>query len=123
MSKKVNANAVYLGRAIACTRLEQGMKRKDLVAVSGISYPFLAEIENGKKWPSFEMLDVLAEALGCASLYLLARAKQIGDEYPLPCEISLQHPGGCTCWEVALQATDIRRGGIANCNTQPAVKR
>ena len=123
MSKNINPNAVYLGRAIACTRIEQGMKRKDLVVASGISYPFLAELENGKKWPSFEMLDVLAEALGCASLYLLARAKQIGDEYPLPCWISLRHADGCTCWEVALQATDVRRGGVAARNTPPAVKR
>ena len=113
--KSVNPNAVYLGRAIACTRMEQGMKRKDLVAASGISYPFLAEIENGKKWPSFEMLDVLAEALGCASLYLLARAKQIGEDYPLPCSIALGHADTCICWEAALYSTDIRRG--ANRNT------
>jgi transcriptional regulator with XRE-family HTH domain len=111
--KAVNPNAVYLGRAIACTRMEHGMKRKDLVksTESGISYPFLAEIENGKKWPSFRVLDVLAEALGCSSLYLLTRAKQIGDDYPLPCEIALGHAYGCICWEVALHATDVRRGG------------
>ena len=114
--KSVNPNAVYLGRAIACIRTEQGMKRKDLVKAAGISYPFLAEIENGKKWPSFEMLDSLADALGCASLYLLARAKQIGDAYPLPCWIALGHPDSCICWEVALRSTDIRRG--ANRNTQ-----
>lgn len=118
MSKsKKNANAVYLGRAIACTRIEQGMKRKDLVVATGyeISYPFLAELENGNKWPSFQMLDVLADALGCASLYLLARAKQIGDDYPLPCDIALGHADSCTCWEVALHSTDVRRG--ANRNT------
>lgn len=118
--KKVNPNAVYLGRAIACTRLEQGMKRKDLVAAACISYPFLAEIENGKKWPSFEMLDTLAESLGCSSLYLLARAKQIGDDYPLPCWIASQHPESCNCWEVALLTTDVRRG--ANRNTDGAGK-
>jgi transcriptional regulator with XRE-family HTH domain len=120
--KSVNPNAVYLGRAIACTRMEHGMKRKDLVVAtgSGISYPFLAEIENGKKWPSFRVLDVLAEALGCSSLYLLGRAKQIGDDYPLPCEIALQHPEGCICWEVALAQTDFRRGGrgVAKNNTE-----
>jgi hypothetical protein len=121
MSKKsINPYAVYLGRAIACTRIEHGMKRKDLVTASDVSYPFLAEIENGKKFPSFATLDFLAEALGCDSVYLLARAKQIGEDYPLPCEIALQHADGCTCWEVALQATDVRRGG-ANRNTQPAV--
>jgi transcriptional regulator with XRE-family HTH domain len=114
MSKKENPNAVYLGRAIACTRLEQGMKRKDLVEAAGISYPFLAEVENGKKWPSFPMLDRIAEGLGVSSLYLFSRAKRISEDYPLPCWISLQHADGCTCWEVALQATDSRRGAIRN---------
>ena len=117
MSKK-NANAVYLGRAIACTRMEQGMKRKHLVEVADISYPFLAELENGHKWPSFAMLDRIAEGLGVSSLYLLARAKQIGDDYPLPCDIALGHADGCTCWEVALATTDARRG--ANRNTGAA---
>lgn len=78
-----NPNAVYLGRAVACTRLERGMKRKDLAAATGISYPFLAEIENGHKWPSFEKLDVIAAALRTTSLDLLARAKQIGDDFPV----------------------------------------
>ena len=122
-TKKVNPNAVYLGRAIACVRMEHGMKRKELVAATEnqISYPFLAEIENGKKWPSFAMLDVLAEVLGCSSLYLLTRAKQIGDDYPLACEIALGHEYGCTCWEVALAHTDFRRGGrvgVAFCHTE-----
>jgi|LakMenE01Jun11ns_1017448.scaffolds.fasta_scaffold9885269_4 transcriptional regulator with XRE-family HTH domain len=78
-----NVNAIYLGRAIACTRIERGMKRKDLVAAAGISYPFLAEIENGKKWPSFQTLDVLAAALRTTSLDLLSRGKQIGDDFPV----------------------------------------
>lgn len=82
MSEK-NANAVYLGRAIACTRLERGMKRKDLAAATGISYPFLAEIENGKKWPSFQSLDVIAAALRTTNLDLLTRAKWIGEMFPV----------------------------------------
>jgi transcriptional regulator with XRE-family HTH domain len=99
-----NVNAVYLGRAIACTRLEQGLKRKDLVREAGISYPFLAEIENGKKWPSFPMLDRIALALACSSIYLLKRAMQIAQDFPVEC------PGGwcarrtagkgCDCWGV-----------------------
>ena len=46
MSKKnINPNAVYLGRAIACTRLELGMKRKELAVTAGISHSFLAEVK------------------------------------------------------------------------------
>lgn len=82
MSDK-NENAVYLGRAIACTRLERGMKRKDLAAATGISYPFLAEVENGKKWPSFQSLDKIAAALRTTNVDLLARAMRIGEQFPV----------------------------------------
>lgn len=108
MSKsKKNPNAVYLGRAITCTRLEQGLKRKDLAAAAGISYPFLAEIENGKKWPSFPMLDKIAAALSCASIWLLERAMQIGEDFPVECPggwCDLRLAGkGCDCWNVAIR--------------------
>lgn len=112
MSKK-NVNAIYLGRAIACSRIEHGLKRKEFAELAGISYPFLAEIENGKKWPSFPMLDTIAAALCCTSLYLMERAMEIGEDYPVEC------PGGwcdrrlegkgCDCWK-----------GVANRNTGDA---
>jgi transcriptional regulator with XRE-family HTH domain len=66
-----------LGRAIACTRLERGLKRRELVALAGVSYPFLAEIENGTKLPSLEKLAALADALGTTPSALLVRAEQI----------------------------------------------
>ena len=110
MSKKENPNAVYLGRAIACTRIEQGFRRKDLVEAAGISYPYLAELENGNKWPSLPMLQRIAEGLGVGSLYLLSRAKCIGEDYPLPSSMDEDS------WELALQTTDARRG--ANRNTE-----
>jgi len=78
-----NPYAVYLGRAIACTRLERGMKRKDLVAAAGISYPFLAELENGQKWPSIKMLGRVATALRTDIPSLLDRARQIGRDFPV----------------------------------------
>lgn len=79
----MNKNAIYLGRSIACSRIEHGMKRKDLAAATGISYPFLAEIENGKKWPSFPTLISISAALRTTTLDLLARAKQIGEDFPV----------------------------------------
>jgi transcriptional regulator with XRE-family HTH domain len=39
------------------------MKRKDLAAASGLSYPYIAEIENGGKVPSQRALQAIAEAL------------------------------------------------------------
>lgn len=67
----------FLGRAIACTRLERGLKRRELVAAAGISYPFLAEVENGTKLPSLEKLAALANALSTTPSALLVRAEQI----------------------------------------------
>src|SRR5712692_9612075 len=43
-----------LGRAIKVTRAEQGLERKELSRLSGVSYPYLSEIEKGKKRPSTE---------------------------------------------------------------------
>ena len=63
MTTKTEVNTQALGRAVACLRLERGMKRKDLVAVCAISYPFLAEIEDGRKSPSMVMLARIASAL------------------------------------------------------------
>ena len=69
--------AVALGRAIACIRIERGMKRKHLCARTGISYPFLAEVENGMKSPSLARLDLIAEALWVSTSDLMRRADEI----------------------------------------------
>lgn len=68
---------VYLGRALACTRIERGWKRQHLVEMVGMSYPYLSEIENGHKTPGSAMLARLADALGTTTAVLLARAEQI----------------------------------------------
>jgi two-component system response regulator DevR len=52
-----------LGRAIQALRAERGMKRRQLAATSGISYPYLAEIEKGRKQPSSQTMSGIASAL------------------------------------------------------------
>jgi transcriptional regulator with XRE-family HTH domain len=52
-----------LGRTIIIRRTMLGMGRKDVAQASGISYPYLAEIEAGVKDPSMGRLLSLAEAL------------------------------------------------------------
>jgi len=66
-----------IGRAVAVVRIERGMKRKDLVAAARISYPYLAEIEAGRKLPSCAMLNRIATALSLRASELLARAESI----------------------------------------------
>ena len=53
------------------------MERRELAVRAGISYPYLSEIENGQKEPSYEPLKNLAHALGLApgELFGLAMAQ------------------------------------------------
>ncbi|MBN2114404.1 MAG: helix-turn-helix transcriptional regulator [Acidimicrobiia bacterium] len=61
-----------LGRTIQVLRTDQGLDRKDLADRAGISYSYLAAIENGKKPPSSKVLFAIASALGLLSHELLA---------------------------------------------------
>jgi transcriptional regulator with XRE-family HTH domain len=61
-----------LGRTVQVLRTDQGLDRKDLADRAGISYSYLAAIENGKKPPSSRVLFAIAGALGLLSHELLA---------------------------------------------------
>ena len=66
-----------LGRAIRVIRTERGLNRKDLAARSGLSYPYLSEIEGDKKSPSSRALRAIGDALGVAPSELLAAADSL----------------------------------------------
>jgi len=71
-------NTEYLGRAIASLRTARGIKRMDLKQASGLSYPYIAEIENGsKKSPSLKAVAAIAKALGVSPAELHARAEEL----------------------------------------------
>jgi transcriptional regulator with XRE-family HTH domain len=53
-----------LGRRIAARRGELGISRKDLAAMTGLSYPHIAQIETGYRLPSAKHQPVLAKVLG-----------------------------------------------------------
>ena len=65
-----------LGRAIRVVRTEQGLERKELARLSGLSYPYLSEIEQGKKRPSSESLQAIATALHLRQSELIERAER-----------------------------------------------
>ncbi len=68
-----------LGRTIKVARTDLGIERKDLAERAGISYSYLAAIENGQKQPSSQVLLTLAEALGLRTHELLESAEDRRD--------------------------------------------
>lgn len=64
-----------LGRTIHVLRTDQGLERKELAERAGISYSYLAAIENGKKPPSSKVLFAIAEALGLHTHELMGAAE------------------------------------------------
>lgn len=64
-----------VGAAIRQARESQGLTRKELVERSGLSYPYLAQIEGGDRQPSTRALVRLADALGLRASDLLAASE------------------------------------------------
>ena len=64
-----------LGTAIRTRRTVLGLSRKDLERETELSYPYLTDIEAGKKWPSSRTLWRIAEALGMSPGDLLQLAE------------------------------------------------
>ena len=66
-----------LGRVIKTLRTHKGLQRKDLAEQAGLSYSYLAEIENGKKKPAASIQFAIAEALNLSVSELLLAAVQL----------------------------------------------
>lgn len=66
-----------LGKAITIRRVELGLSRNDLRDRSGLSYPYVAELEKGLKSPSSKALDAISRALEMRPHELLARAEEL----------------------------------------------
>jgi transcriptional regulator with XRE-family HTH domain len=71
--------ATALGKAITIRRVELGLSRNDLRDRSGLSYPYVAELEKGLKSPSSKALEAIARALEVRPHELLARAEELAD--------------------------------------------
>ena len=75
--RQKEAHDVAVGRAIRVIRTEHGMTRKGLAERSGLSYPYISEIETGKKSPSSKALRSIADAIGIPPHELLAAAETL----------------------------------------------
>lgn len=65
-----------LGRSIQVRRTDLGLDRHGLADLAGISYSYLAAIENGKKQPSIDVLTQIASALELTVADLVGDAEQ-----------------------------------------------
>lgn len=73
-----------VGRAIRVLRNEIGINRKELAERSGVSYPYLSEVEAGKKSPSSKTVRAIADALGVRVHRLLEIAEGLSEEGTSP---------------------------------------
>jgi len=73
-----------LGRIVKAVRTLSDLSRRELAQQAGLSYSYLAEIENGAKQPSFRALTALSEALGLTVSQLLQQAYELERSEPGP---------------------------------------
>lgn len=69
-----------LGVVLRVSRESRGMSRRDLAEASGLSYPYVSELETGAKYPSDRALHNLAAALDMDHAELEARARSSESE-------------------------------------------
>jgi transcriptional regulator with XRE-family HTH domain len=63
MAAPKEPGAEEFGRRIKARREELGLSRRDLVEASGLSYPYVSQLETGYRLPSHKALAALAAAL------------------------------------------------------------
>ena len=72
------ANGRGLGLALVARRKALGLGRPDLANMASLSYPYVAELEKGRKVPSQDALERLAAALEVAPAELVALGDRLG---------------------------------------------
>lgn len=90
-----DAYDVGIGLAIAEYRTAKGLSRPDLAEMSTLSYPYVYELERGKKKASESALDKIAVALDVSSRDLIDRGKVLMPDFevPPPLEMSVNATG------------------------------
>ncbi|MDT7593683.1 MAG: hypothetical protein QOD82_7293 [Pseudonocardiales bacterium] len=65
-----------VGPVVRALRKELGRTLADVAAASGLSVPFLSQVENGRTSTSLRSLQALADALGTTAVALLTAAEE-----------------------------------------------
>ena len=63
MGARKEPGAEEFGRRLKARREDLGLSRRDVVEASGLSYPYVSQLETGYRLPSHKALAALAEAL------------------------------------------------------------
>ncbi len=90
--------AELLGGRIRALRRDRGLTLVQLSERSGLSHPFLSQVENGRARPSFTSLDRIATALSTTQFELFAEIARAGraDELPGDDGVVVDAGGGTT---------------------------
>jgi transcriptional regulator with XRE-family HTH domain len=63
MAARKEPGAEEFGRLLAARRHELGLSRREVAEASGLSYPYVSQLETGYRLPSHKAIAALAEAL------------------------------------------------------------
>jgi transcriptional regulator with XRE-family HTH domain len=97
-----------LGSAIRSVRHTRKQTLVEIAAATGLSHPFLSQIERGRARPSMRSLFLIAEALGTTQQTLLAAATPAGEPPVIGTGTRLLlHEGGVDITEFAEIGTEF----------------
>ena len=71
VDERARLGRLALGARIRSVRTNAGIAAADAAAEAGISYSYLSDVERGRRAPTLEVLDSLAQALGVTVVKLL----------------------------------------------------
>ena len=69
----------HLGRAVRLARTARGLKRREVAQRTGLTYPYLSQIERGVRRPSSRVLRMIADALDMPADELVSMGDSAAD--------------------------------------------
>ena len=108
-------NKMELGDIVRKLRLQRNMTIRDLADKTNLSYAYISQIENGKRTPTVETLNKLADALGVTVQYLIdaPRSEEIEKEDELFLDMIKSTPAMRDIWDQIKDLSEDRQAEVA----------
>lgn len=108
-------NKMELGDIVRKLRLQRNMTIRDLADKTNLSYAYISQIENGKRTPTVETLNKLADALGVTVQYLIdaPKAEEIVREDRLFLDMIKSTPAMKAIWDQIKDLSEDRQAEVA----------